>query len=122
MLSPPVSRVEIPWPYSWMTMPFSKSPSRTPGWVEDLWTLAAVPAAALSAAPSARLTLTAGMLTGPAACEPVRMPGAPSATAATTTALAPAAAAALVRTTLLHEPAPVVRPSRTATKPAGAAG
>ena len=29
---PPVRRVERPWPYSWKMIPFSKSPSRIPGW------------------------------------------------------------------------------------------
>ena len=60
-------RFETPCPYSWMMIPFSKSPSRMPGWLGCLRTLPVVgPAviAALIASPSAGVMLATGMVGG----------------------------------------------------------
>src|ERR671915_171592 len=97
VFGPPVRRFETPWPYSWMMIPFSRSPSRMPGWLGCLRTVPDAGSAALIAAPSARVTLTAGTVGGASTKEPPRIGGGgggvPVWSSATITALAPAASA-----------------------------
>jgi hypothetical protein len=74
-------------------IPFSRSPSRIPGWLGFLRTVAVPGSDDLMTLPSPSVTLTAGIAGGAPAVEPARISAAPSTLLAITTATAPAASA-----------------------------
>src|SRR5215510_7756192 len=99
---PPVSRLLMPWVYSWAMTPASMSLSRLTGRSGLTARVADTGAAALSVAPLSRLTITDGMVM--VASAPPMVMGAPATLLATMTPAAPDAWALATFTVKLHWP------------------
>jgi hypothetical protein len=89
-VGPPVSRFDTPCPYSWMMIPFSRSPSRMAGRARLRCTDPAAGRLARMVAASVWETMTAGIVTGGSTDPFIVSTAEPPEVLATTTATAPA--------------------------------